>query len=247
LPPTSIPTTTPLAAPAALLPQRSRNCSSTYGAFVDDGHVTDKHHCARHAQDPRQRQPPPRIVLNEHAGKIEAQLKAEVVEHGVLAEATDRADIPGYACHPDELAWREERLAKIAEAKVKIEARAQRTHREANKAEYAAQPAAREARDRRDGKKSRGQTADATGDAPKDRTTSLTKNRASCRHPVVVLAGLQTHKAARRRCSRVAVSDGGASAQRRGNSADADTPAALTARLGMTGKLLADAGYQPGK
>src|SRR3954464_10734255 len=61
----------------------------------------------------------------EHAGKIEAQLKAEVAGLLAKAEAADRADLPDGLSIPDELARREERLAKLAEARAKIEARAQ--------------------------------------------------------------------------------------------------------------------------
>src|SRR5271169_1142265 len=60
----------------------------------------------------------------EHAGKLEAQLKAEV---GVLlakAEAADKADVPDGMSIPEELERREERLKKLAEARAKIEARA---------------------------------------------------------------------------------------------------------------------------
>ena len=61
----------------------------------------------------------------EHAGKIEAQLKAEVAELLAKAEAADQADIPDGMSIPEELARREERLGKIAEARAKIEARAE--------------------------------------------------------------------------------------------------------------------------
>ncbi len=60
----------------------------------------------------------------EHAGKIEAQLKAEVAALLAQAEAADTADIPDGMSIPDELLRREERLQKIAEARAKIEARA---------------------------------------------------------------------------------------------------------------------------
>lgn len=60
----------------------------------------------------------------EHASKLEAQLKAEVKELMALAEAADSADVPDGMSVPQELARREERLARIAEAKAKIEARA---------------------------------------------------------------------------------------------------------------------------
>jgi len=60
----------------------------------------------------------------EHASKIEAQLKAEVAALLAKAEAADQADIPDGMAIPAELERREERLARIAEAKAKIEARA---------------------------------------------------------------------------------------------------------------------------
>src|SRR5450432_3605972 len=59
----------------------------------------------------------------EHAGKIEAQLKAEVADLMAKAEAADVADVPDGMSIPDELARREERLRKIAEARATIEAR----------------------------------------------------------------------------------------------------------------------------
>ena len=52
----------------------------------------------------------------EHAGKVEAQLKAEVADLMAKAEAADAADIPDGMSIPDELARREERLRKLAEA-----------------------------------------------------------------------------------------------------------------------------------
>jgi transposase len=91
----------------------------------------------------------------EHAGKIEAQLKAEVAELLAKAEAADRADLPDGLSIPDELARREERLAKLAEARAKIEARAQeRFDRE--QAEYEARLAARDAKAAATGRKPRG-------------------------------------------------------------------------------------------
>ena len=60
----------------------------------------------------------------EHAGKIEAQLKAEVSELMAKAEAADRADLPDGLSIPDELARRADRLTKLAAARAKIEARA---------------------------------------------------------------------------------------------------------------------------
>src|SRR5271167_841293 len=60
----------------------------------------------------------------ERAGKIEVQLKAEVADLIAKAEAADQADIPDGMSIPEELSRREERLAKLAAARAKIEARA---------------------------------------------------------------------------------------------------------------------------
>ena len=59
----------------------------------------------------------------DHAGKIEAQLKAEVAELMAKAEAADQADVPDGISVPQELARREDRLQKLVEARAKIEAR----------------------------------------------------------------------------------------------------------------------------
>src|SRR6202021_2456018 len=64
----------------------------------------------------------------EHAGKIEAQLKAEVAELMAKAETADAADLPDGLSIPDELARREERLRKIKAARATIEARAKERH-----------------------------------------------------------------------------------------------------------------------
>src|SRR6202041_877142 len=53
----------------------------------------------------------------EHAGKIEAQLTAEVADLMAKAEAADATEIPDGMSIPDELARREERLGRIAEAR----------------------------------------------------------------------------------------------------------------------------------
>src|ERR1700722_2624328 len=60
----------------------------------------------------------------EHAGKIEAQLKAEVANLLARAEATDQTDTPDGMSIPEELARREDRREKLAAARAKIEARA---------------------------------------------------------------------------------------------------------------------------
>src|SRR5271155_4055049 len=88
----------------------------------------------------------------EDAGKLEAQLKAEVAVLLAKAEAADKADVPDGMSIPEELERREERLKKLAEARAKIAARAsERFARE--QAEYEAKIAAREAKAKASGKK----------------------------------------------------------------------------------------------
>src|SRR6201997_4125866 len=80
----------------------------------------------------------------EHATKIEAQLKAEVAELLARAEAADQADIAVEGMSiPEELARREERLAKLGEARTKLEARAKERF-EQEMAEHRAKLSARE-------------------------------------------------------------------------------------------------------
>src|SRR6202167_4865843 len=101
----------------------------------------------------------------EHAGTIEAQLKAEVADLMVKAEAADAADIPDGMSIPDELARREERLGKLAEARAKIEARAKERHAR-EQAEHAAKLAARQAKAEASGKKPGGKPPEPPGEGP---------------------------------------------------------------------------------
>src|SRR4029077_5029825 len=80
----------------------------------------------------------------EHATKIEVQLKAEVAELLARAEAADQAEamVDGMSI-PEELARREERLAKLGEARTKLEARAKERF-EQEMAEHRAKLSARE-------------------------------------------------------------------------------------------------------
>ena len=102
----------------------------------------------------------------EHAGKIEAQLKAEVAELLAKAEAADRADLPDGLSIPDELARREERLAKLAEARAKIEARAKERF-EREQAEHEAKLAARDAKAAATGRKPRGKPPQPPVEGPR--------------------------------------------------------------------------------
>src|SRR5271154_5801544 len=101
----------------------------------------------------------------EHASKIEAQLKAEVVDLLGKAEVADQADVPDGMQVPEELARREKRLAEIARAKVVIEARAkERYSRE--RAEYEAKMAAREIKAAQTGKKPGGRVPQPPVEGP---------------------------------------------------------------------------------
>jgi transposase len=102
----------------------------------------------------------------EHAGRIEAQLKAEVAELLAKAEAADRADLPDGLSIPDELARRKERLAKLAEARATIEARA-RERFEREQAEHEAKLAARDAKAEATGKKPRGKPPQPPVEGPR--------------------------------------------------------------------------------
>jgi transposase len=105
----------------------------------------------------------------EHAGKIEAQLKAEVAELMAKAEAADQEGVPDGLSIPDELARRGERLQKLAEARTKIEARAKERF-EQEQAEHLAKLAAREAKAKATGKKPGGKppAPPAPGPGPTD-------------------------------------------------------------------------------
>ena len=105
----------------------------------------------------------------EHAGKIEAQLKVEVIELLAKAEAADQTDVPDGMSIPEELARRTDRLEKLAVARAKLEARAkERYARELM--EHEAKMAAREAKTAATGKKPGGKPPQppVEGPLPKD-------------------------------------------------------------------------------
>ena len=101
----------------------------------------------------------------EHAGKIEAQLQAEVAELMAKAEAADQADVPDGMSIPEELARREARLAAIARAKATIEARAKERHAR-ERADYEAKLKAREAKTAGDRQEARWPPACGAGRRP---------------------------------------------------------------------------------
>src|ERR1700744_2444011 len=101
----------------------------------------------------------------QHAGKIEAQLQAEVAELMAKAEAADQADVPDGMSIPEELARREQRLAEIARARAIIEARAKERHGR-DRADYEARLKAREAKTAAPGKKPAGRPPAAPVEGP---------------------------------------------------------------------------------
>ena len=105
----------------------------------------------------------------EHAGKIEAQLKAEVAYLLGKAEAADQSDGPDAMSIPEELERRETRLARLAEARAKLEARAKERYA-GELAEHRAKLAAREAKAAASGKKPGGRPPQppVEGALPKD-------------------------------------------------------------------------------
>jgi transposase len=101
----------------------------------------------------------------EHAGKIEAQLKAEVADLLGKAEAADQADVPDGMQVPEELARREKRLAEIVRAKAVIAARAKERHAR-ERAEYEAKMAARDVTAAQPGKKPGGRVPQPPVEGP---------------------------------------------------------------------------------
>jgi hypothetical protein len=126
----------------------------------------------------------------DYANKLEARLKAEVEKLLELAETATGQEHRGLDIAA-ELARREERLKKMAQAKAEIERGAKERYMR-EKAQYDE----KRARRRKSGLgKSR---VEAHPKSPsrvrttKTRSTSPMKNRASCRYPVVVLNRLIT-------------------------------------------------------
>src|SRR5271169_154214 len=103
-----------------------------------------------------------------HAKKIEKQLKKEVQQLLRLAEQADGVNTPDGMSIPEELERRELRLAAIAEAKAKIEARAEE-RLERDQAEHQSKLAARAEQEKRTGKKPRGRTPEPPTGGVKDK------------------------------------------------------------------------------
>lgn len=106
-----------------------------------------------------------RAMSYGYAKKLQARLKAEVAALIKRAEAANARDLPDGLNVPEELARRKQRLAAIAEAKQKIEARAKAEA----EAAHAAKLAAREQRRKKTGKRPRGRPPQPPTGTPADK------------------------------------------------------------------------------
>jgi Transposase DDE domain len=99
--------------------------------------------------------------------EVETHLRTEVQALFALAAQADQGSVPDGMSVATELALREERLARLAEAKRVLEARAQ--HRQASEqAEYEAKVCEREAKAKRTGKPPRGKPPTPPTPGPRD-------------------------------------------------------------------------------
>jgi transposase len=99
---------------------------------------------------------------------IEAHLQAQVAELFALAETADSKAVPEGMVVEDEIAWRQERLERLAEAKAVLEARAQARY-EAEQAEYEEKLRQREEKAAKKGQKPRGRPPKPPTTGPRDK------------------------------------------------------------------------------
>jgi len=100
--------------------------------------------------------------------ELETQLRAEVDQLFLLAEQADGRAVPEGMNVADEIALRQERLARLAEAEQVLQARAQE-RQVAAQAEYAAKRREREATAQRTGRKPRGRPPTPPAAEPQDK------------------------------------------------------------------------------
>lgn len=103
-----------------------------------------------------------------HIKQLEAQLQGDVAKLMKLAEAADNQKIPDGMNLPEEITRREDRLKAIAEAKLKIEARAKERF-EQEQADYQAKVDKREAKSKDSGKPPRGRAPVAPVEGAQDK------------------------------------------------------------------------------
>ena len=100
--------------------------------------------------------------------ELEVQLRGEVEELFRLAELADKQVLPEGLVVTDEIAFRQQRLTRLAEAKVVLEARAQERY-QAEQAEHEAKLRQREEKARRSGRKPRGRPPTPPTPGPQDK------------------------------------------------------------------------------
>ncbi len=107
-------------------------------------------------------------VSYKHLLALEAHLRAEVEEFFALSERAEQGDLPDGLVVRDEIAIRQARLARLAEAKAVLEARAK--ERDAiEQAEYAAKVQARADKAQQTGRTPRGRAPKTPTPGPRDK------------------------------------------------------------------------------
>ena len=99
--------------------------------------------------------------------EVETQLRSEVEELFALSEQSDQPEVPDGLVVRDEIARREDRLVRLAEAKAVLEARA-RERTAAEQAEYEAKLAQRAERERTTGRRPGGHPPTPPVPGPRD-------------------------------------------------------------------------------
>lgn len=109
-----------------------------------------------------------KAVSYKHLLKLEVQLGQEVEELLALGKQADRIELPEGLMVEDEITFRKNRLANLAEAKAILEIRAQERY-EAELAEHEAKMRAREEKEQRTGRKPRGPAPKPPTPGPRDK------------------------------------------------------------------------------
>jgi transposase len=109
-----------------------------------------------------------KAVSYKRLQQLEAHLHQEVAQLFALAEQADKSAIPEGMDLPQEIARREERLARLAQARAALEARAAERHA-VEVAEYEANLRERQNQQKRTGKKPRGKPPAPPLPGPKDK------------------------------------------------------------------------------
>jgi transposase len=109
-----------------------------------------------------------KAVSYKRLGELEQRLRQEMEELLALAEQADQIELPEGMVIEDEITFRKDRLANLAEAKAVLEARAKERY-EAEQAEYQAKIRAREEKAQRTGRKPRGRAPQPPVPGPRDK------------------------------------------------------------------------------